>query len=270
MTISATRPECVLRPVHPNAGIEAAYRKRLQEMARRMAADILRKLATHYRPAAERLAQDDDPIVTLRRMLRMWGIAWQKRFDDMAKDIAASFAGQSQRYTDAAIRRRMREAGFTVRFRPTERMVSAYRAVVAENVALIKSVPQEFAKDVQSAVWRSVMKGGAMGELSTEIRKKYGVTYRRAAFISRDQVAKSKAVLENARRAEIGIVEAQWQHSNAGKVPRPSHVKAGRDKVRFKIADGWYDPDEGKRIQPGELINCRCTSRSVIPGLLRA
>jgi SPP1 gp7 family putative phage head morphogenesis protein len=255
-------PDLTLASIAPNAGVAAWYRDKLQDLARRMGADILRRLRRHYRPAAGRLALDDDPIVTLRTVMRIWGRLWQKRFDDMAKDVAEMFAKRSRAHLDIAFRKRLKEAGFTVRFRPTERMVSAYRAVVAENVNLIRSIPREFLKDVESAVWTAAMNGGSMSELSKDIREKYGVTYRRAAFIARDQIAKSKAVLENARRAELGITEAVWQHSAAGKVPRPTHVRMSGK--RFKIAEGMYDSAVAKNVQPGELPNCRCTSRSIL------
>jgi SPP1 gp7 family putative phage head morphogenesis protein len=260
-------PAAVLRPIHPNEGVRVWYTQLLQDLARRMLEDIERELGKHYRPAKVRLAQDDDPIVTLRTVMRVWGRLWQKKFDDLSKDIARSFAGRTARYTDAALRRRMKEAGFTVRFRPTPRQISAYRAIIAENVGLIRSIPQQFLKDVEQSVWSAVQRGGSMSELSTTIRKKYGVTYRRAALISRDQVMKSKSVLENARRAEIGITEAIWQHSSAGKEPRPTHVRMSGK--RFKIADGMYDSAEQRNVQPGELINCRCTSRAIIPGRLK-
>lgn len=262
----AKRAPTALRAIQPNEGVRAWYQEQIQVMARRMARDILRLMKRYYRPASERLALDDDPIVTLRTVMKVWGRLWQKRFDDMAKDIAQLFADRSQRHLDVAMRKRLKDAGFTVRFRPTERMVSAYRAVVAENVSLIRSIPQQFRKDVESAVWQTVMRGGSMSELSSSLREKYGVTYRRAALIARDQVAKSKAVMENARRAELGITEAVWQHSSAGKEPRPTHV--AMNGKRFKIADGMYDSAEGKNVQPGELINCRCTSRAVIPDRL--
>lgn len=265
-TDSAMKPPdpLVLRPIYPNEGVRVWYQRLLQDLARRMACDVLRKLAQSYSPAAARLAQDDDPVVTLRLIMRVWGRRWIKRFDELSRDVATAFASKTTRYTDAQFRKRLKDAGFTVSFRPSERQVSAFRAVVAENVNLIKSIPREFLKDVESQVWTSVMHGGSMHELSTGIRKRYGVTYRRAALIARDQIAKSTSVLENARRAELGITEAVWQHSHAGKEPRRTHLKM--DGRRYKIAKGMWDADEGKFVQPGELINCRCTSRSVMPG----
>lgn len=269
---AAPKEEDSVAAIPANAGISAWYRDKLQDLARRMAADILRQIRCAYPDAKDRfdtdLALDDDPVVTLRKLLRQWSRKWQRRYDDVAAEIAESFAGRNARYTDAQVRQRLKDAGFIVKFRPSERQLSAYRAVVAENVGLIKSIPQEFHGEVQGAVWRSVTRGGDMSALSKEIRKKYGVTYRRAAFIARDQNAKAKATLEQQRRAEIGITEAIWQHSSAGKVPRPTHVRM--EGKRFKIADGLYDSARGvqRKVQPGELPNCRCTSRAIIPAKL--
>ena len=43
--------------------------------------------------------------------------------------------------------------------------------------------------------------------------------------------------------------------------PRPDHVAA--NGKRYKIAEGCLI--SGEHIQPGEDINCRCTSRPVLP-----
>lgn len=256
--------DLVLRPVYPNEGTRAWYRAKLVELARRMAEDAEALVRKHYRPASDRIAMDDDPIVLLRRAMRRWAREWQGRFDDMSADIAKSFAGRTRRYTDAQIRKRMKDAGFTVSFKPTPAMISAYRATIAENVNLIQSIPKQFSKDVQSAVWSAVSRGGDMATLSKTVRKNYGVTYRRAALIARTQVMMAKATMERVRRTELGITEAIWQHSHAGKVPRPTHL--AMNGKRFKVADGMYDSAEGRKVQPGELINCRCSSRSIIPG----
>lgn len=261
------RPEVILRAIPINAGLEARYRKALQLLLRDMAVDIRKRLKRVYQPAQERLAldahaMDDDPVVSLRTLLRHLGLRWQRRFDRMAKDIAEDFATRAQSDFDFAFRKRLREAGFTVQFRPTERMVSAYRATVAENVSLIKSVPQQFLKDVEGAVWRSALKGGAAYELSTEIRAKYGIAARRAAFIAQDQSAKARTTFEQSRRTELGITHAIWRHSHAGRTPRPSHV--AMDGKKFEIAKGMWDSAEQAFIQPGYLPRCRCTSRAVI------
>ena len=67
-----------------------------------------------------------------------------------------------------------------------------------------------------------------------------------------------------ARQQEAGITKGIWQHSTAGKEPRPTHVKMNGKK--FDISKGFYDKDEGEWVMPGQLINCRCTWRPVILG----
>ena len=148
-------------------------------------------------------------------------------------------------------------------------MVQAYRAVVSENVNLIRSIPQKFLTDVQSQVWQSVMKGAKQSQLAQGIREKYDLSWRRAALIARDQNNKAKAVMEEARRSELGIDEAIWMHSGGGKEPRPEHVKWGAQKKRYKIREGMYSSVDGAYVWPGTAISCRCTSRSIIPGLSR-
>jgi uncharacterized protein with gpF-like domain len=108
------------------------------------------------------------------------------------------------------------------------------------------------------------MKGGDLATLSKTIQEKYGIAYRRAALIARDQNNKAKAVYENVRRQELGIEEATWMHSSAGKEPRPTHV--AMNEKRYKLGQGMWDSGEGEYVWPGQLINCRCTSRAVIPG----
>lgn len=113
---------------------------------------------------------------------------------------------------------------------------------------------------------RGVQTGRDLAQITTDLQEQHGVTRRRAAFIARDQSNKATASLTRARQIEAGLTEAIWVHSGGGKEPRPSHLKAGRDKARYDIREGWYDPHEGKHILPGELINCRCVSRAVVKG----
>ncbi len=201
----------------------------------------------------------------LRQLLADWGLRWEQRFDRMAVNVARLFAKRSGRYQDAAFKRQLRKAGFTVRFAPSPRMLDAHRAIVGENVALIRSIPRQFHRGVEKLVTEAATVGGAQRELSKVIRKRYGITYRRAAIIARDQSAKSHAVFESARRTDLGITEAEWMHSHAGKVPRPEHVRWGRERRRFDVTKGlWSEVDQEWQL-PGTAINCRCGSRAIIP-----
>lgn len=250
--------DIVLKPIQPNLGVEAAYRKSLKKLLRDMRADIQDTLDKHY---PQGLAQDglfEGLQVALAALIHHW----LNRLDKLAPQMAARFVGQSAQHTERAFQAALRDAGFTVRFRMTERQQAAFEAVLGGNVSLIRSIGQQYLGRVEESVWRSVNAGYDMAQLTRELRKDYGISERRAAFIARDQTNKAKAAMEKARRQELGITEAIWMHSHAGKEPRPSHVAA--NGKRFNVNKGMYL--DGKWVQPGEEINCRCTSRAVIKG----
>lgn len=258
-------PKKYAPPVHPSAAIQIAYQADLRnQLIKPMAADLLREVRAAWR--------DDDSVTMdarpsperLRVVMERWGRKWTARLETLAEKMARQFADASRTYTDNAMKRSFKTAGLTIQWRPTKRMLEGYAAVVYENVQLIKSIPQKFLTDVQSDVWLSVTKGADMAALTEKIKESYGVTWRRAALISSDQTAKAKAVFESARRHELGIKQAKWLHSHAGREPRPTHV-AMNGKL-FDVTKGMFDSHEGEYVQPGELIKCRCVSAAEIPG----
>jgi SPP1 gp7 family putative phage head morphogenesis protein len=266
---SPTGKPLYLPPVRANAGLRVAYNARLEALVEEMNHSLLYWIGAAWKknePEVARLALDASPARNLLDVIRRLAARWQKRFDELAPDLARWFAVSAQQRSDAALKASLRKAGFTVRFKMSRATNDALQASIGENVGLIKSIPSEYLTQVQGAVMRSVQQGRNLGELAAELENHYGVTRRRAALISRDQNNKLTAVISRTRQQELGITQARWVHSTAGKVPRPSHLKASRERVVFSLADGWYDPDEGKRIWPGELINCRCTAAPIIPG----
>lgn len=112
------------------------------------------------------------------------------------------------------------------------------------------------------------MTGRDLGQLSSDLQSQLGVTKRRANFIAVDQSNKATAALTRARQVELGITHAQWQHSASSKHPRRTHVQASKDKVQYKISEGWFDPDPKvqRHILPSELVQCKCSGRPIIKG----
>lgn len=260
-----------LDAIHANLGVEAAYRKKLQALIEEMNRSVLYWVRAAWKkdPPQASMAQDDArygtrAFVDLRRTMERLGRHWQRRFDALAPELAEVFVNGATSTTDAAMMASLKRAGFTVPFRMTLAAKEGYQAVLQENVGLIKSIPQEYLTRVQGDVWRAVSGGYDLQKLTDTLQSRYGVTHKRAAFIARDQSNKAKAVIENVRRQELGITQAIWQHSGGGKEPRPDHVKAGQDKLVFDLNKGAYIG--GKWILPGTEINCRCTSRAIIPG----
>lgn len=244
------------------------YQAKLDKMIDDMNASILYFVQAAYRKTPPVMAMDLDPAEAMRRALEKLIKRWQGRFDDAADKLGEYFATSVSKRTDAALKAILKKAGFSVEFKLTKAQRDVLQATVNQNVSLIKSIPEQYLAQVEGSVMRAVQTGMDVGGLAKELRGHFGVTKRRAALISKTQNIMATSAFNRVRQTELGITEAEWHHSSAGKEPRPTHVKAGRDKVIYDVNKGWFDPAVQRYIQPGELINCRCTSRSIIPGFI--
>jgi SPP1 gp7 family putative phage head morphogenesis protein len=209
------------------------------------------------------MAQDKTPAEELNRRMKRLARRWQKRFDQLAPDLAKHFAQAATERSDASLRAALKRGGMTVKFTLTPAANDALQAVVAENVGLIRSIASEHLTDVQGILMRSVARGRDLGGMTKELEARYGVTRRRAATIARDQNNKASAIIQRVRQRELGIKEAIWMHSSAGREPRKSHQDF--NGKRYNVETGAYI--DGEWIFPGEKINCRCVCKAVIPGL---
>lgn len=260
----------LLAPVRPLTKIEQAYRDKLDAMIQDMHQSLVYWLSAALKktePEINRLmAEDASPAVTLASIMRKLRRRWLRNFNRLAPELADYFAEAVADRSDSALTSILRRGGMSVSFRRTRAVNDVLQATVQENVGLIKSIPQQYLAQVEGAVMRSVQRGRDLQTVVQELEQQLQVSRKRARLIARDQNNKATATIQRVRQAELGIREAIWMHSGAGKKPRPSHVQAGRDRVRYDITKGWYDPDEGKYVFPGELVNCRCVARPVIAG----
>jgi SPP1 gp7 family putative phage head morphogenesis protein len=260
--------EVVLRPVRANVGLECAYRKKLVRMVEFMHKSVLYWVCAAYRAHEPVLAQDASPAIELRDAVRALARRWIRNFNLAAPRLARYFATAICDRNTRDLDRILEQGGFSVRLKMTPAMRDVFQATLAANVGLIRTIPQQYLGQVEQMVARSVQTGRDLQQLTRDIEGLKKVTRNRAVLIARDQNQKATSAMQEARRLELGITEAVWLHSHGGKKPRPTHLK--NHGKRYQVAQGWYDPDPRVRrhIHPGELINCRCVSRSVIPGFV--
>jgi Phage Mu protein F like protein len=263
--VAPTGKAVTLAPIHPNLGIEAAYRKRLDALLDEMQASLVYWLKAGYRSnEPEMMAEDISPAAAMRGIFRRLARRWQRHFDTLAPELAAYFATAVKDRSDFALKVALKKGGMTVEFKLSPAMNDVLQATIGQNVALIKSISSEHLSAVEGAVMRSVQAGRDLGPLAKELETRYGVTKRRAALIARSQNNLATASVTRVRQLELGITEAIWVHSAGGKHPRESHIKAGRDKMKYDVSKGALI--DGEYIFPGQLLGCRCVSKSFIPG----
>lgn len=248
-----------ITPIRPNAGIRAAYQKKLEAAVEDMHRSLTYWIKAKYR---SEMAMDATAAQEIRRLMRRYARRWQSKFTTLSGELAAYFATSVNDRVDGALSDMFRRGGFTVKFRMTAAQREAVQAVIGENVPLIKSIASKHIADVEGIVMRSVAAGRDLATLAGELEHAYGVTKARAALIARHQNNTATAHLLRARHIELGVKEARWLHSSGGRKPRPEHV-AFSGKT-YEIAKGAYL--EGRWTWPGVEINCRCVSVPIIPG----
>jgi uncharacterized protein with gpF-like domain len=259
------------RAIHPNLGVQAWYDAQLRKQIDAMERDLRSTVLEAYGANEFQIMYVGDaksPSLFIRKALDKWGLKWTNKLNEMSEDMAERFATRAIGATQAQMKAAFREANWTVTFQASPAALRVFQTTVARNVGLIKTIAPQYLKDVEAKVWNAVTSGSDLHTLSKDLKASYGITTRRAALIARDQNSKANADLIKARDLELGLTRAVWQHSHAGKEPRPTHK--ANDGRAYNIKTGWYDPDangpgKGAYIQPGQLINCRCSGRAIIP-----
>lgn len=263
-----------LAPVHANAGLEAEYRRRLEALIDDMHKSIRYWLLAAYRgdlpDTTELMAIDDSSAVKLDAVMKRLSRYWLRKFKEAGKQLGKHYAQKATDRADNALEHILKNGGLAIKFKMTPAVNDVVQATTKSNVALITNLAQKHLNEIEGLVMRSVQQGRDVGGLAQELEERYKMTRKRARLVARDQNNKATAAIVRTRQAELGIEQAKWLHSHAGKKPRQSHV-AMNGKL-YDVKEGMWDPDadgkgKGRNVFPGELINCRCVSRSIIPAL---
>jgi SPP1 gp7 family putative phage head morphogenesis protein len=195
---------------------------------------------------------------------------FNKLFSLKAKDLANKMVINSSESSKSNLHSSLRKlsGGLSIKtgIVPTG-MEDISTAIVAENVSLIKSIPQEYFKNVTGAVMRSITTGNGLKDLVPEIKKYSSQTQRRAENIALDQTRKAYNNINKQRLVNIGVKKFEWIHSYGGVTPRKSHIKIDRHIFSFENLESEQAAlgvPESDRGLPGMPINCRCTINPVI------
>ena len=264
-------PPLTARGALPSSAIKAQYQRALLGMIEEMNTSVLHWLGARYKAReSEIVAADASPTADLQKELRTLFRQWGKRFDEFAATRAAWFTKRTNASATTQLTSALKDAGLTVKFTNSRRVNSMLRAIVGENVSLIKSIPQQYLSEVEGIVMRSVQTGRDMKTITGQVQARYGLTRNRAITIARDQTNKATEAIGTARCQDIGITHGFWMHRSGSKKPRDTHAGVMNGQ-RFKLSEGLYDPAVGRKVKTGELINCHCTYRpdisSVAPGV---
>lgn len=135
-------------------------------------------------------------------------------------------------------------------------VTTTLQAVLAENIALIRSLDDQLRNGISGAVFRGLANRSTAADVAREIRAQTGIARKRAELIAADQLQKLTGRLDQERQEQVGSDEFEWVHSRK-RYPRPEHI--ARNGKRFR-----WDSEIGRKDPPGRAIRCGCRARAVI------
>lgn len=229
------------------------------------------EIADDYFEQQQEAASMDASITSrARKLMNALMSKFTQLFDKRAKTLADKMVGGAEAASQTALHSSLKKlsGGLSLNTGVVPKgMEEVSTALVAENVSLIRSIPQQYLKDVTGAVMRSITTGRGMADLLPEIKKYDGQTERRAKNLALDQTRKAYNSVNKQRMQKIGVKQFEWVHSGGSQKPRESHIKISGKIFSFENLEAeqaalGVPPDD--RGIPGHPINCKCTMVPVI------
>lgn len=153
-----------------------------------------------------------------------------------------------------------------------EGLEQALAVKMAENVALIKSVKDEYKEKVGKLLRDNVMDGQRPGNIVTQIKEVGNVSKSRAKLIARTETAKTNTDITELRASALGAKTYTWSASMDERTRHDHEVMNGKicrfddDSVYSEDGITWHKRSKigGVETKPGKIFNCRCVMIPII------
>lgn len=262
-----------------NASQQRRYQKALLEPIRKMQAEtksaVLKLANSHtagkFRKQQKEAAAMDESITTAAKKLMK---SLMSKFDDLfsfvSLPIATTMVEGASKTSESVLKSSLKTLNGGLALNTgvvPEGLEDISKALINENVNLIKSIPGQYLDDVSGAVFRSITSGEGLADLVPQIAKYDGITLRRARMIAHDQTRKAYNFINKSRMQKVGVKQFEWVHSGGGRHPRPSHIAMSGNIYSFDDLP-QINKDNPKEPPvygiPGQAINCGCTMTPVV------
>lgn len=265
-------------------GIQVEYLKELKKLANELKKDIREQLI----PVLERTPTIDATTDSVSEILRVVNQLQNKYSNIIAfsQPVANKIVTSINRYNKNAFSKKSEsqlgvDIGQILNKGNTNEILQLQ---IQKQMSLIKSIPDEFLKQVEVIISNGVSEGLRHEEIAKQLKgikginSTFGKLDKRLALISRNEVENINATLNKNRQQNAGVDIYEWETSQDEAV-RPSHrVMQGKyckwsDATVY--ADTKEDAEKGKwkkrssiggvEKHPGMDFNCRCLGLAVIP-----
>lgn len=265
-----------------NVSDQIDYQKAILSLVRQMTDDVKKQIvklfetdtSTNFFEQQKQAAAMDESITSkTKKLMAVLNDKFQKIFNDKSKKLATTMVNNAIKTSTSTLNTSLKQlsGGLTLKTSVIPKgMEDIANASIAENVALITSIPQKYLSDVTTAVMLSITTESGLKYLVPKIQKYNGQTHRRARNLALDQTRKAYNSINKQKLQAIGFKKFRWSHSGGGQHPRKSHIAMNGKIYSFddlpvinkeQVDRGYESPTRGI---PGQAINCRCTMTPVV------
>jgi SPP1 gp7 family putative phage head morphogenesis protein len=250
------------KPLNPPAATAAKYSASLHRLVDAMT-EIARKdiEAFFARPATQaHFAQDESVSYAASRLVSALEKKFAALFDRRAEGLSEWLVNSVNKASTSSLHASLQEMSGGLSMKTSVlngQMRESLSAATAQNVGLIKSIPEQYLHNVEQAVLRSVTTGNGLADLQPMLEAQAGITKRRAKMIAEDQTHKIYSAINRQRMDALGLTQFEWLHSGGGKHPRELHVSYSGKVFKFSEPP-VIDERTGETGLPGDAPNCRC------------
>ena len=249
------------RPRQP-AQIEREYIADMRRLARRFSDNIREELEPQLENLVDEAGMRDDGVRSdgwASRLAAIVGNVQGLNEDaaDGAEEMVSGYAERLQEFSDDEQKRMLRSVfGVEIPFAREDDVLESW---VRENVSYIRTIADDQLNEVQGIVNRSIREGNRHTEIMKNVRKRFGISERRARVIARDQTSKLRGEIDRKRQRDLGIGKFIWRTADDERV-RQEH--ADREGQEYD----WDSPPDGEI--PGQPVQCRCRAAPAVQDLL--
>jgi len=123
------------------------------------------------------------------------------------------------------------------------------------NVILVSSIATDHKKNLMRIISDGVTSGLSITEIKNQLTEQYNLMTHRAETIAITETAKANSKFALKRLKELNITNAIWSSAKDKRV-RKCHL--ARNGKKYQLNKGCYSECDGKFIQTGFEIRCRC------------
>lgn len=254
-------------PIKSQKGIERQYQKQLNKLGKLLILEVRAQVLNFLKAQQSSYVMDGfgDQLGVIFRKLNgtFTGTATASFAETTASQMVQKVGKANKNKFDRVVAQAVGvDLGSVIASEGLEDFVAVN---VNKNVSLIKSLPEEYLKHVETIVNNGVASGARYSTIEKEIISKMGANSKlanRIKTIARNEVQTINSQLTLRRSESLGITKGIYRSSKDERV-RKSHAEL--DGVEYELKKGAWSKTAQKFIQPGITdINCRCSYSPII------